>query len=137
MGDALFERSGDDFLPTEITRGPWSPDALHGGPVSALLAGLAEALPRPGPMMPARITIELLRPVPLAAVSRGDEKRAVWGQHEPRSVVDIGVGLVLHGEDDFHVFQSCGDAVAHEFGARDGGARPALTGLGEAEENNT
>ena len=66
MGDALFERSGDELVPTAITRGPWSPDALHGGPVAALLAVLAETLPRPGPMAPARITIELLRPVPLA-----------------------------------------------------------------------
>ena len=73
MADALFERRGDELVPSAITRGPWSPDALHGGPVAALLAGLAEALPRPGPMAAARITIELLRPVPLAAL-RGDAR---------------------------------------------------------------
>jgi hypothetical protein len=66
MSDALFDKDGDSFLPSEITRGPWSPDALHGGPVAALLAGLAEGLPRSAPMAAARITIELLRPVPLA-----------------------------------------------------------------------
>jgi hypothetical protein len=53
-------------VPSELARGPWSPDALHGGPVAALLAGLAESLPQPGPMHPARMTLELLRPVPLA-----------------------------------------------------------------------
>ena len=73
MSDALFEKDGDRYAPSEITRGPWSPDALHGGPVAALLAGLAEALPKPGPMAPARITIELLRPAPLAPL-RGEAR---------------------------------------------------------------
>ena len=66
MSDALFLRDRDHFVPSELARGPWSPDALHGGPVAALLAGLAESLPQPGPMHPARMTLELLRPVPLA-----------------------------------------------------------------------
>jgi hypothetical protein len=73
MSDALFEKDGDRYAPSEIARGPWSPDALHGGPVAALLAGLAEALPKPGPMAPARITIELLRPAPLAPL-RGEAR---------------------------------------------------------------
>ena len=73
MADALFLRDGDAFVATELARGPWSPDALHGGPVAALLAGLAEALPRPGPMQPARLTLELLRPVPLAPL-RGEAR---------------------------------------------------------------
>ena len=73
MGDALFLRDGNAFVPTELARGPWSPDALHGGPVAALLAGLAEALPRPGPMHPARLTLDLLRPVPLAPL-RGEAR---------------------------------------------------------------
>jgi len=66
MAHALFVREADRFVPTELARGPWSPDALHGGPVAALLAGLAERLPSAGPMHPARLTLELLRPVPLA-----------------------------------------------------------------------
>jgi len=50
-------------LPTELARGPWSPEALHGGPPSALL--LAGAEPLIAGMHPARLTVELLRPVPL------------------------------------------------------------------------
>jgi hypothetical protein len=73
MGDALFRPSGGDFVPSELSRGPWSAEALHGGPVAALLCGLAEALPRPGPMHPARLTVELLRPVPLAPL-RGEAR---------------------------------------------------------------
>jgi hypothetical protein len=71
--DALFSRERDLFRPGPLARGPWDPRALHGGPVAALLARLAEALPRPGPMLPARMTVELLRPAPLAPL-RGDAR---------------------------------------------------------------
>jgi hypothetical protein len=64
--EALFVADAGVFVPTELARGPWSPDALHGGPVAALLAHLAAGAETPGPMHPARLTIELLRPVPLA-----------------------------------------------------------------------
>jgi acyl-coenzyme A thioesterase PaaI-like protein len=50
---------------TDVARGPWSAGALHGGPVAALLAVAAEALPSVAPMFPARVTVELLRPVGL------------------------------------------------------------------------
>ncbi len=65
MPDSLFQREGDGYRPTDLARGPWSPDALHGGPVAALIAHIAESAPAPGPMHPARLTLELLRPVPL------------------------------------------------------------------------
>ena len=64
----LFEAMPDGrFLPTEFSRGPWSPDALHGGPVAALVTGAAEGheVDRSNPMQVARLTLELLRPVPL------------------------------------------------------------------------
>ncbi|GAA3209655.1 thioesterase family protein [Actinocorallia longicatena] len=57
---ALFERSGSQLLPTDHARGPWRPDALHGGAVAALLAS---AIQVPG-WNPARVTFELLAPVP-------------------------------------------------------------------------
>jgi hypothetical protein len=62
---ALFVRDGDAYVPTAISTGPWSPDALHGGPVAALLAHALGDLPTAGPMFPARFTLELLRPVGL------------------------------------------------------------------------
>lgn len=65
MPDALFRPDGARFVPHALTRGPWSPDAMHGGPVAALLARTAERIEAPGPMHPARLTVELLRPVPL------------------------------------------------------------------------
>ena len=65
MADALYEPDGDLLVPGPLTVGPWSSDAQHGGPVAALLAGAVESAPAPGPMQLVRLTIELLRPVPI------------------------------------------------------------------------
>ncbi len=67
--DALFHVDGTDVVPTEMARGPWTPDALHGGPVAALLARAVESVPTDEPMHVARLTVELLRPVPLDRLS--------------------------------------------------------------------
>ncbi|MEA3055763.1 MAG: hypothetical protein QOD30_1195 [Actinomycetota bacterium] len=69
MPSALFSIDGDAFVPTGLARGPWSPDAQHGGPVAALLMRAMEAIDAPGPMQVARATFELLRPVPLAPLT--------------------------------------------------------------------
>jgi hypothetical protein len=77
---SLFQQLDDRrFLPTELSRGPWDPDALHGGPPAALVAGaMQEAVATFArdeltgddgttvDFFPARFTAELLRPVPLA-----------------------------------------------------------------------
>jgi hypothetical protein len=65
MSPALFQRDGDRFVPGELSRGPWSDDAQHGGAIAALLAGVGEAYPAPVPMRVTRVTTDLLRPVPL------------------------------------------------------------------------
>jgi hypothetical protein len=69
MGEALFHIDGDHFVPSGLARGPWSPDAQHGGPPAALLTRGLEAVASPVPMQLARLTIELLRPVPLAPLT--------------------------------------------------------------------
>ncbi|MEU9039202.1 thioesterase family protein [Streptomyces sp. NPDC048352] len=65
--DGFYERLGEGrFLATEATRGPWDPDAQHAGPPAALLGRAVEE--RPGArddMRVARITYEILRPVPI------------------------------------------------------------------------
>ena len=62
----VFEVDGDLAVPTELARGPWSPHAQHGGAPSALLAGLLEPFELGTATFPARFTLELMRPVPLA-----------------------------------------------------------------------
>lgn len=64
-GGALFERDGSRFVPTPLARGPWDPAAQHGGPPAALAARCCEREPGGEGMQVARITVELLRPVPL------------------------------------------------------------------------
>jgi hypothetical protein len=64
---ALFKPEGSGFAPTELARGPWSPDALHGGPVAALVVhALERDATSDGDLALVRLTVELLRPVPLA-----------------------------------------------------------------------
>lgn len=54
------------FHSTELTRGPWSPDAQHAGPPSALLGHVIERCePRPG-FRVGRVAVEILGPVPIA-----------------------------------------------------------------------
>jgi hypothetical protein len=65
MTEAIFERHGDHFLATELARGPWDPNAQHGGAPAALLGGELERLEASPDMRIVRITYELLRPVPL------------------------------------------------------------------------
>lgn len=63
---SIFERDGSLFLPTDAARGPWDPNFLHGGPVAMLAAHAIESLPSESDMRVARLTLELVRPVPVA-----------------------------------------------------------------------
>lgn len=60
----FFERDGA-YIPSGLARGPWDPDAMHGGPVAALIAREVERSGFADGMEASRITIELLRPVRL------------------------------------------------------------------------
>jgi hypothetical protein len=68
-GGALFEHSGTAWIPTDLARGPWSPDTLHGGPVAALLAVGIERCEPTTEAQVVRLTVELLRPVPVTPLS--------------------------------------------------------------------
>jgi hypothetical protein len=63
--EAIFERRGDAFWASELARGPWDPNAQHGGAPAALIAGELEKLDPQPHMRIVRVTFELLRPVPL------------------------------------------------------------------------
>lgn len=68
MHGAFFLPDGEHLIATEHTRGPWDPDSQHAGPPSALLArALERCEPREGALL-ARVTVEILRPVPIAAL---------------------------------------------------------------------
>lgn len=65
--EPVVDGGADAWLPTEWSRSPWSADSLHGGPVAAVLARELEREENPGGAMRlARITVELVRPVPVS-----------------------------------------------------------------------
>ncbi|MEO0461142.1 MAG: acyl-CoA thioesterase domain-containing protein, partial [Myxococcota bacterium] len=64
---AYFVRDGDEFRPTALTIGPWDPQLQHGGPASALLARALEH-EAGDEVFIARVTVELLRPLPLSSM---------------------------------------------------------------------
>ncbi len=66
MSESIFTLEGEHFLPTAHARGPWDPQALHGGAPAALLTAAFERI-EPGAQLPiARLGFELLRPIPFA-----------------------------------------------------------------------
>jgi len=68
LPDAVFHRDGVRYVPTELARGPWDPNAQHGGPAAALLAREVEQHEVGPPAHVARMTVELLRPVPMQPI---------------------------------------------------------------------
>ncbi|MGH9030445.1 MAG: thioesterase family protein [Acidimicrobiales bacterium] len=66
---ALFVPDRERWLPTDLARGPWDPGALHGGPVAALAARAAEVCEPDPALEVARLSLELLRPVPVAPLT--------------------------------------------------------------------
>lgn len=65
MLEAFYERDGDRYLATELTRGPWDPGAQHAGPPAALLGRELERLPEAAEFQVGRVTCEILRSVPI------------------------------------------------------------------------
>jgi hypothetical protein len=69
MSEAFYLPDGEDrFLATELTRGPWDPRAQHAGPPAALLGRAVERLGERADLRTARVTFEIMRPVPIAAL---------------------------------------------------------------------
>lgn len=65
----FFDRGDGRFVASELARGPWDPGALHGGAPAALLMREFERLQGEPDLQLARVTYELLRPVPLGELS--------------------------------------------------------------------
>jgi hypothetical protein len=63
--DALFEVAGARAHASGHTAGPWDPTMQHGGAPASLVAWLAGRIETQTPMRVVRMTLDLLRPVPL------------------------------------------------------------------------
>jgi hypothetical protein len=67
--EAFYEPNGDNsFIATELTRGPWDPEAQHAGPPAALLGREIELVDGAEEFQVARVTFEILRSVPIGPV---------------------------------------------------------------------
>ena len=67
---SFFEPAGPgSFVATGATAGPWSADAQHGGPPSALAARELERHEPDENMRLARVAVDILRPVPLGPLT--------------------------------------------------------------------
>jgi Acyl-CoA thioesterase C-terminal domain/Acyl-CoA thioesterase N-terminal domain len=66
---AVFTGADGRFVAGELARGPWDPNAQHGGAPAALLMRAFERLDGSESVAIARVTYEFLRPVPLGELS--------------------------------------------------------------------
>ncbi len=70
MENAFYEPLGAGrFVATPATIGPWSADAQHGGPPSALAARAIERHEPDSRQRLARVSIDILRPIPIGKLS--------------------------------------------------------------------
>lgn len=89
---SLFTQSGPNtFDSTPLTGGPWRPDAQHGGPPAGLLARMIETVVEPTERV-AKVSVELVRPVPLSRLVGSAERFAV-----SRRVAQATAELVADG----------------------------------------
>lgn len=63
--DALYHRDGDGFVGTEATRAGWHDNGQAGGAVLALLGHVLEDVPTLTAMSLTRLTVDIVRPVPV------------------------------------------------------------------------
>lgn len=93
LPSAVFAQDGDVWQPSVLSRGPWDARAQHGGASSALLAHLAEsALPEPGWQL-TRLSIELIKPVPVAPLTVRQETHP--GRSTTRMTIELYANDVL------------------------------------------
>lgn len=90
---AVFAQDGAVWQPSVLSRGPWDPSSQHGGAPSALFAHLAEsAMAEPGWQL-TRLSIELIKPVPVAPLTVRLETHP--GRSTTRITIDLYAQDVL------------------------------------------
>ena len=105
MTTPFCHRDNDWYIGNDPARGPWSPDACHAGPVTAVIAGAAEAIVPDRQLV--RLTINYLRPVAMdgfrvEARSEGGGRTAastsvdVYDRNDKLLATARGLHLVVH-----------------------------------------
>jgi hypothetical protein len=71
--DAIYRVDGNRVVTSPDAAGPWDPGMQHGSAPAALVVWAAEAIPTRVPMRIARVTVDLMRPVPVAPLTLESE----------------------------------------------------------------
>jgi len=90
--DFIYRIDGHHVVTTPHAAGPWNATMQHGSAPSALVTHLAEQMPTASPMQVVRVTIDLLRPVPVAPLSFETEVL-----REGRKIQLCGIRLLADG----------------------------------------
>ena len=67
--EAIYSVEGAIADTRAFAGGPWNPALQHGAAPSSLIGWVVERLPSPVPMRVARLTVDLMRPVPVAPLT--------------------------------------------------------------------
>ena len=90
--DAVYQIAGDRVLTGPMAAGPWDTSLQHGAAPAALIAWAAEDISCKRPMQVARITIDLLRPVPIVPLEVRTQLL-----RQGRKIQLIGIQLIAEG----------------------------------------
>ena len=86
---SLYVRDGDAFVGTTCTKGSWHANGQSGGAVLALLGHVLEDVPTLAPMSLTRLTVDIVRPVPVG--ERLHVETAIVREGKKIQVVDLVV----------------------------------------------
>jgi hypothetical protein len=92
--DAVFELKGGVAHATQYAAGPWDPTMQHGGAPASLISWVVEHIPTAAPMQVVRLTIDLLRPVPVGPLEIRSEVI-----REGRKIQLCAVSLLANGKE--------------------------------------
>jgi hypothetical protein len=99
--DSVFRVEHDHVSVSPFASGPWNPGMQHGGAPASLCVWVAERVPSAVPMRVARLTLDLLRPVPVAPlhirweIVREGRKIQLVAVHLEASGVEVARASVL------------------------------------------
>ena len=90
--DAIFRVEGHNIVTGPGAAGPWDATMQHGAAPSSLVTWIAEQMPSPAPMQIVRVSVDLLRPVPVAPLTFQTEIL-----REGRKIQLVGISLFAQG----------------------------------------
>lgn len=92
--EAIYKAEGATIQTSAFAGGPWNPGLQHGAAPSSLICWAVEQLPSPVPMRVARLTVDLMRPVPVAPLSAETEIL-----REGKKIQLVAVRLLAEGKE--------------------------------------